>query len=71
MKRLLNLCCAISFALAVGAQVPYVSQVWNPDLGNGMYKNPVINADYSDPDVIAVGNDYYLTACPFSIPLTW
>lgn len=65
MKRLLNLCCAISFALAVGAQVPYVSQVWNPDLGNGMYKNPVINADYSDPDVIAVGNDYYLTASSF------
>lgn len=65
MKRLLNLCCVISFALAIGAQVPYVSQVWNPDLGNGMYKNPVINADYSDPDVIAVGNDYYLTASSF------
>ena len=27
------------------AKQPYVSQVWNPDLGNGMYKNPVINAD--------------------------
>ncbi len=45
---------------------PYVSQVWNPDLGNGMYKNPVLNADYSDPDVICVGDDYYLTASSFN-----
>ena len=45
---------------------PYISKVWNPDLGNGMYKNPVINADYSDPDVICVGDDYYLTASSFN-----
>ena len=25
------------------------------DQGNGTYKNPVLNADYSDPDVIRVG----------------
>lgn len=43
----------------------YVSQVWNPDNGNGTYTNPIINADYSDPDVIAVGDDYYLTASSF------
>ncbi len=43
----------------------YKSQVWSPDLGNGMYKNPVINADYSDPDVICVGDDYYMTASSF------
>ena len=45
---------------------PYVSKVWNPDLGNGMYKNPVINADYSDPDVVCVGDDYYMTASSFN-----
>ena len=44
----------------------YLSAVWSPDLGNGMYKNPVIHADYSDPDVCAVGNDFYLTASSFS-----
>ena len=43
----------------------YVSKVWNPDNGNGTFTNPVINADYSDPDVIAVGNDYYFTASSF------
>ena len=40
--------------------------VWQPDLGNGTYQNPVLNADYSDPDVVRVGSDYYLTASSFS-----
>ncbi len=44
---------------------PYVSQVWSPDLGNGQYKNPIIDADYSDPDVVRVGDDYYMTASSF------
>jgi beta-xylosidase len=30
------------------------------DQGNGTYKNPVLNADYSDPDVIRVGEKYYM-----------
>lgn len=53
--------------LAVGTTCAqsYVSQVWNPDNGDGTYTNPVINADYSDPDVVAVGDDYYLTASSF------
>ncbi len=42
-----------------------VSQVWCADLGNGQYINPVINADYSDPDVCRVGDDYYMTASSF------
>lgn len=44
----------------------YHSQVWNPDNGNGTYTNPVLYADYSDPDVVAVGEDYYLTASSFN-----
>ncbi|RZL43165.1 MAG: glycoside hydrolase, partial [Pedobacter sp.] len=42
-----------------------VSKVWVPDLGNGTYKNPVIDADYSDPDAIRVGDDFYLIASSF------
>jgi beta-xylosidase len=38
---------------------------WTPDLGNGLYRNPVIHADYSDPDVVRVGDDFYLTASSF------
>ena len=44
----------------------YRSAVWCPDQGDGTYVNPVINADYSDPDVIAVGDEYYLTASSFN-----
>ncbi|WP_303408650.1 glycoside hydrolase 43 family protein [uncultured Duncaniella sp.] len=44
----------------------YVSEVWSPDLGNGKYINHIIDADYSDPDVVRVGDDYYMTASSFS-----
>jgi len=44
----------------------YVSTVWVADNGDGTYKNPVINADYSDPDAIRVGDDYYMIASSFS-----
>ncbi len=43
----------------------YVSKVWVADQGNGTYKNPVLNADYSDPDAIRVGDDFYLTSSSF------
>lgn len=43
----------------------YVSKVWVADNGNGTYKNPVLHADYSDPDVIRVGDNYYLTSSSF------
>ena len=44
---------------------PYVSKVWVADQGDGSYKNPVLDADYSDPDVIRVGDDFYMTASSF------
>ena len=40
--------------------------VYSPDLGNGSYRNPIIFADYSDPDVVRVGSDFYLTASSFT-----
>jgi len=42
------------------------SNTWNPNLNNGYYKNPIIDADYSDPDVCRVGNDYYMTSSSFA-----
>ncbi len=38
---------------------------WTPEQGDGTYRNPIICADYSDPDVIRDGNDYWLTASSF------
>ena len=40
--------------------------VWVADQGDGNYKNPVLHADYSDPDAIRVGDDFYMTASSFT-----
>lgn len=42
-----------------------VSKVWVADNGNGTYKNPILHADYSDPDAIRVGDDYYMISSSF------
>jgi beta-xylosidase len=42
------------------------SAPWAADLGDGTYRNPVLFADYSDPDVVRVGRDYYLVASSFN-----
>jgi beta-xylosidase len=64
-KTTLSILMSLLTTLSVSAQ--YRSQVWSPDNGDGTYTNPVINADYSDPDVCvgASGEDYYMTASSF------
>lgn len=39
---------------------------WIADQRDGTYRNPILCADYSDPDVIRVGEDFYLTASSFN-----
>src|ERR1700761_1299858 len=39
---------------------------WVADNGDGTYRNPILHADYSDPDVIRVGTDFYMTASSFN-----
>ena len=39
---------------------------WLPDQGDGTFRNPIICADYSDPDVIRHGDDFYLVASSFN-----
>jgi beta-xylosidase len=43
-----------------------ISKTWSPDNGDGTFKNPIIHADYSDPDAIRVGDDYYLISSSFN-----
>ncbi len=52
-------------AVAALAQHRFVSKVWVADQGDGTYKNPILHADYSDPDAIRVGDDFYMTASSF------
>lgn len=48
-----------------GTSVPRVGTGSRP-AGDGTYRNPVLFADYSDPDAIRVGEDYWLTASSFN-----
>jgi beta-xylosidase len=44
---------------------PNVAPAWQADLGDGRYQNPVLFADYSDPDVIRVGAKFYMVSSSF------
>ena len=47
---------------ACQAVAPAPAAPWVADLGSGRYQNPVLHADYSDPDAIRVGDTFYLTS---------
>jgi beta-xylosidase len=47
------------------SSTPNVSRVWVADNKDGTYKNPILYADYSDPDAVRVGGDFYMTASSF------
>jgi len=40
--------------------VPCSALSWTADNGNGTYTNPLFYDEFSDPDIIRVGDDYYL-----------
>ena len=57
---------AISFltclvAVAFGSDAAPAKKSWAADNGNGTYSNPLFYDEFSDPDMIRVGADYYLT----------
>lgn len=64
MKRLVYT--ALFAVVNLSAIAQYVSEVWVADRGDGTYCNPIIHADYSDPDVCCVGDDFYMTASSFA-----
>ncbi|MBQ8675743.1 MAG: glycoside hydrolase 43 family protein [Bacteroidaceae bacterium] len=55
-----------AFLLFATSLIPLSAQQlrWG-DQGNGRYRNPILNADYSDPDAIRVGKKYYMVASDF------
>lgn len=64
---LLAIACGAGQAAApLGPSQARTRPVWSPDNGDGTYKNPIIFADYSDPDAIRVGEDFYMTASSFN-----
>ena len=63
MKRSISL--LLSCICCIVASGQQKSQSWNPDCGD-TYRNPIIYADYSDPDICRVGDDYYMTSSSFN-----
>ena len=73
MKKLLFATCCIVFlsgSLGVAAQKKSAAKnvltqtlkgkSWSADNGNGTFTNPLFYDEFSDPDIIRVGEDYYL-----------
>ena len=58
MKAILFSLVIVSSITAFAQSTDYVSQVWVADQGDGTHRNPVLYADYSDPDAIRVGDDF-------------
>lgn len=56
----------ISFLLSTSLFAQNTS-VWQPDHGDGTYSNPILHADYSDPDVCRAGDDFYMTTSSFNM----
>jgi beta-xylosidase len=53
------------YLLSTVSAVAQVAPLRWGDQANGTYINPILNADYSDPDVIRVGDRYYMVASDF------
>lgn len=66
-ERKAILCVSSIFLLSLACRAQhsgFTAGQWGDQL-NGTYKNPVVNADYSDPDVIRVGEYYYMVCSEF------
>jgi len=59
-RRVLPLLACVAL-VAFGADLRKVRTSWAADNGNGTYSNPLFYEEFSDPDMIRVGADYYLT----------
>ncbi len=58
MRRFLFLVSCLMACTAMNVQAQTKS--WTADNGNGTFTNPLFYDEFSDPDIIRVGDDYYL-----------
>ncbi len=50
----------IALFVLCSSQATTFAQSWTADNGNGTYTNPLFYDEFSDPDILRVGDDYYL-----------
>ena len=62
--------CSMLFLLLLmmsfNSQKPYAQTNFTSDNGDGTFTNPLINLDFPDPDIIRVGDDYYMASSTFT-----
>lgn len=46
--------------ILIGSLLPASATSWTADNGNGTFTNPLFYDEFSDPDIIRVGDDFYL-----------
>jgi beta-xylosidase len=61
MKPTLLFICLLSVSVLNAQNSVKHAQTWIPDNGNGTFTNPLFYDEFSDPDIIRVGEDFYLT----------
>lgn len=66
MTRLHHLLLAVLLITTTAMAEERIAYPWLPDQGDGTYRNPIICADYSDPDVMRDGDHFYLVASSFN-----
>ncbi len=49
----------IIFLIALSTTFQVSGQSWTADNGDGTYTNPLFYDEFSDPDIIRVGTDFY------------
>lgn len=54
-------CLFLIVAFSSGLIAQSTDGTWTADNGNGTFTNPLFYEEFSDPDLIRVGDDYYLT----------
>ncbi len=55
LRQILTTCAFVALAAPTT-----VAQSWTADNGNGTFTNPLFYDEFSDPDILRVGDDYYL-----------
>ncbi len=70
-NKTVSICYSLRLDVMVGLMILGFStvgygQLWNPNVDDTTYQNPIIHADYSDPDVVRVGDDYYMVSSSFN-----
>ena len=49
--------------LLIGLTLPApAQQIWAPDNGDGTFTNPLMWGDWPDPDIIRVGDEFYMVS---------